>query len=106
LIAVNDRFNRTILKIHYIQESLIMLGRPILAPGTIADDRTFVYEVEGLQQNAQTENSIPAIRNSGTTMIQVPFSRMGEFMQRMNRVSGRIVAIHTSTAAALAADGE
>ncbi len=76
-----------------------MLGRSILASRTNADDRTFIYEVAGMQQNPETENSIPVIRHSRTTMIQVPFSRMGDFMQRMNRVGGRIVAIHTSPSA-------
>jgi phycocyanin-associated, rod len=74
-----------------------MLGRSILASGTGVDDRTFIYEVEGLQQNPETENSIPAIRYSSTTMLQVPFSRMSDFMQRMNRVGGRIVAIHPAS---------
>jgi hypothetical protein len=61
----------------------------------VTGDRVFVYEVEGLRQRPETDQTIVAIRNS-TTMIQVPFSRMGDFMQRMNRLGGRIVAIRSS----------
>ncbi|NJM47904.1 MAG: phycobilisome linker polypeptide [Alkalinema sp. RU_4_3] len=61
----------------------------------MTSDRVFVYEVEGLRQTPETEQAVASIRNS-TTMIQVPFSRMGDFMQRMNRLGGRIVAIRSS----------
>jgi phycocyanin-associated, rod len=71
----------------------IMLGRSILASSTSADSRVFVYEVEGLRQTTQTTNNGHAIRSSGTTTIQVPFSRMNDFMQSMHRLGGTIVAI-------------
>lgn len=41
-----------------------------------------------------------AIRQSGTVLMQVPFSRMSEFMQRMNRLGATNVAIRTPNAAA------
>jgi phycocyanin-associated, rod len=75
-----------------------MLGRSILASGTGADDRVFVYEVSGLHQNDRTENNNHEIRHSSNVMIQVPFSRMSEFMQRMNRIGGKIVSIKTPNA--------
>jgi CpcD/allophycocyanin linker domain len=61
----------------------------------VTGDRVFVYEVEGLRQRPEADQTAVALRNS-TTMVQVPFSRMGDFMQRMQRLGGRIVAIRAS----------
>jgi phycocyanin-associated, rod len=71
-----------------------MLGRSILASGTSADSRVFVYEVEGLRQTAQTEHDRHTLRSSSTTAFQVPFNRMNEFMQKMHRLGGTIVSVH------------
>jgi phycocyanin-associated, rod len=70
-----------------------MLGRSTLAPNAATDNRVFVYEVDGLRQTEQTDNHQHAIRTSSTVMIPVPFNRMSEFMQRMNRMGGKIVGI-------------
>jgi phycocyanin-associated, rod len=78
----------------------MMLGRSVLASNINKDGRVFVYEVEGLRQSDQTSNDTHAIRQSGTVLMQVPFSRMSEFMQRMNRLGAKIVAIRTPDAAA------
>ncbi len=72
-----------------------MLGRSILASNTVANDRVFVYEVAGLRQTDQTDNNNHAIRKSSTTLVQVPFARMSDFMQTINRVGGTIVSIRT-----------
>jgi sulfite reductase alpha subunit-like flavoprotein len=75
-----------------------MLGKSALvrASSSPSDNRTFVYEVTGLRQNDQTDNNNYAIRNSGTTFISVPYSRMNEVMQRVTRLGGKIVGIHSS----------
>jgi phycocyanin-associated, rod len=77
-----------------------MLGRSILASNTVANDRVFVYEVAGLRQTDQTANNIHAIRKSSTTFVQVPFDRMSDFMQKVSRIGGTIVAVRTPNEAA------
>lgn len=56
----------------------------------------FVYEISGLNQNDQTVQSVSPIRSSSTVLFPVPFKRMSAFMQRINRLGGTIVAIHSS----------
>ncbi len=73
-----------------------MLGHSSLTSGTISGNRIFIYEVEGLRQTDQTAQDTQSIRQSGTTLVQVPFSRMSDFMTRMNRLGGKIVAIRSS----------
>jgi phycocyanin-associated, rod len=77
-----------------------MLGRSVLASNTVANDRVFVYEVAGLRQTAQTENNSHTIRKSSTTLVQVPFDRMSDFMQNISRAGGTIVAVRTPNEAA------
>jgi phycocyanin-associated rod protein len=59
-----------------------------------ANDRVFVYEVEGLRQNDQTTNNSYPVRSSGNLLIQVPYNRMNDEMLRISRLGGNIVAIH------------
>lgn len=59
-----------------------------------SENRVFIYEVEGLRQNEQTENNRYQIRNSSTVLIQVPYSRMNDEMRRISRLGGKIVGIH------------
>lgn len=59
------------------------------------EKRVFVYEVEGLRQNEQTENNKSQIRNSSRIQIQVPYSRMNEEIRRITRLGGRIVGIRS-----------
>jgi phycocyanin-associated, rod len=73
-----------------------MLGHSSLASGTISGNRLFIYEVEGLRQTDQTAQDVQSIRQSSTTLIQVPFNRMSDFMTRMNRLGGKIVSIRSS----------
>jgi sulfite reductase alpha subunit-like flavoprotein len=63
------------------------------AQTTLSSNRVFVYEVAGLRQNDETDQNTYAIRQSGSTFVKVPYSRMNEEMQRITRLGGRIVSI-------------
>ncbi len=73
-----------------------MLGSSILS-SRATDSRVFVYEVTGLRQSDQTVNNSHEIRHSDTMFVQVPFGRMNEFMQQIDRSGARIVNIRTSS---------
>jgi phycocyanin-associated, rod len=73
-----------------------MLSHSSFTSGSIGGDRIFIYEVEGLRQTDQVAQDSHVIRQSGTTLIQVPLHRMGDFMARMNRLGSKIVAIRIS----------
>jgi phycocyanin-associated, rod len=75
-----------------------MLGSSILSSRS-TDSRVFVYEVTGLRQSDQTVNNNHEIRHSDTMFVQVPFSRMNEFMQQIDRSGARIVNIRTNSSA-------
>jgi ferredoxin--NADP+ reductase len=64
------------------------------AANTEAGSRVFLYEVVGIRQNEENDNRTPAIRNSGSIFIRVPYSRMNQEMQRIARMGGKIVNIH------------
>jgi ferredoxin--NADP+ reductase len=64
------------------------------AANTEAGSRVFLYEVVGIRQNEENDNRVPAIRNSGSIFIRVPYSRMNQEMQRIARMGGKIVNIH------------
>jgi ferredoxin--NADP+ reductase len=70
-------------------------------PNTAYGSRLFIYEVEGLRQNSETDKQDYEIRRSGSVFITVPYSRMNQEMQRITRMGGRIVSIRSVTA-----DGE
>lgn len=55
--------------------------------------RVFVYEVTGLKQSEENDQNNYNFRNSGSVFVQVPYSRMNEEMQRINRMGGKIVNI-------------
>jgi phycocyanin-associated, rod len=75
-----------------------MLGQSALTRGSGSSaNRVFVYEVEGLRQNEQTDNNRYQIRNSSTILIPVPYSRMNEEMRRITRLGGRIVGIRSAS---------
>jgi len=63
------------------------------AANTSAGSRMFRYEVVGLRQNGETDKRDYPIRNSGSTFITVPYTRMNEIMQRITRLGGKIVSI-------------
>ena len=75
-----------------------MLGQATQNTAGAANGRIFVYEVTGLHQNDQTENSSHSVRKSGSTLVQVPFSRMNSEMQRIGRLGGQIINIYPLTA--------
>ncbi|MBD2360747.1 phycobilisome linker polypeptide [Anabaena sp. UHCC 0399] len=71
-----------------------MLVQPRMRVSTsTSDNRVFLYEVEGLKQNDQTENNKYPVRNSSTILLQVPYSRMNDEMRRITRLGGKIVGI-------------
>lgn len=67
------------------------------ASSAASDNRVFIYEVEGLRQNDQTDNNSYPLRNSNNVMVQVPYSRMNEEMRRITRLGGKIVNISPLT---------
>ncbi|MBD2464919.1 phycobilisome linker polypeptide [Oscillatoria sp. FACHB-1407] len=76
-----------------------MLGSALMRNSvSSADNRIFVYEVEGLRQNDQTQNQSYPVRNSSTILLQVPYRRMNEEMRRITRLGGKIVNIRPLTA--------
>ncbi|WP_008314925.1 ferredoxin--NADP reductase [Leptolyngbya sp. PCC 6406] len=69
---------------------------PSVSGGTansVAGSRLFVYEVEGLRQNSETDNTEYPIRQSGSVFITVPYGRMNQEMQRITRLGGKILSI-------------
>lgn len=72
-----------------------MLGQSALtrASGSSFENRIFVYEVAGLRQSDQTDNSAYPLRKSSSVFIQVPYSRMNDEMRRITRLGGNIVSI-------------
>ena len=55
--------------------------------------RVFVYEVVGLRQNEETDQTNYPIRKSGSVFIRVPYNRMNQEMRRITRLGGKIVSI-------------
>lgn len=56
-------------------------------------NRVFVYEVTGLKQSGENDQNNYNFRKSGSVFVQVPYNRMNEEMQRINRMGGKIVNI-------------
>jgi hypothetical protein len=82
-----------------------MLGQSAFSRGSSVtpDNRIFVYEVTGLQQNEVTTQFDHQIRNSSSIFMQVPLNRMNATMQRIVNLGGKIVSIrplHQESAAA------
>jgi ferredoxin--NADP+ reductase len=63
------------------------------AANTEYGSRLFIYEVEGLRQNGETDKMDYSIRRSGSVFITVPYARMNQEMQRISRMGGKIVSI-------------
>ena len=76
-----------------------MFGQTALGSSRLsnAENRMFRYEVEGMRQTYEADQLSYPIRSSGTFMIAVPYNRMNEEMQRIQRMGGRIVNIHPLT---------
>lgn len=77
-----------------------MFGQTTIGTGGLESSasRTFRYEVVGLKQSRENDMNKYNIRNSGSTFVTVPYSRMNEEMQRILRQGGKIVNITSLTA--------
>lgn len=60
--------------------------------------RVFVYEVVGLRQNEESDQTNYPIRKSGSVFIRVPYNRMNQEMRRITRLGGKIVNIQPVSA--------
>lgn len=72
-----------------------MMGQNAFGTATVSPSqgRIFLYEVTGLRQSDATDKNGYPIRQSGSTFIKVPYSRMSQEMQRITRMGGTIVNI-------------
>ena len=77
-----------------------MFGQTSLGSNTTDDSasRIFRVEVTGLRQTYRSNKLSYPIRRSGSTFVTVPYGRMNEEMQRINRLGGKIVSIQPLTA--------
>ncbi len=64
-----------------------------VATKTGANNRVFIFEVEGLRQGENTDKLNFLIRRSGIVNITVPYDRMNQEMRRIARLGGKIVNI-------------
>ncbi len=64
-----------------------------VAANTEAGRRIFQIEVSGLRQSEESNKTKFPIRRSGSTFFTVPYTKMNEEMQRINRLGGKIVSI-------------
>ena len=76
-----------------------MFGQTALGSSRLsgAENRMFRYEVEGMRQTYENDQLSYPIRSSGSFIITVPYNRMNEEMQRINRMGGKIVSIEPLT---------
>lgn len=58
-----------------------------------AGSRWFLYEVVGLRQNGEPNNSCYPIRRSGSVLIRVPYYRMSQVMRQIAQSGETIVSI-------------
>ncbi|MGJ5631048.1 ferredoxin--NADP reductase [Nostoc sp. CALU 1950] len=68
------------------------------AANTELGSRIFLYEVVGLRQSEETDQTNYPIRKSGSVFIRVPYNRMNQEMRRITRLGGTIVSIQPATA--------
>ena len=65
-----------------------------------ADNRLYVYEVEGLGQSGKASDMSAPLRRSGTKLITVPYGRMQQEAKRIMQLGGSIVSIRPASEAA------
>ncbi len=65
------------------------------AVNTESGSRFFVYEVVGLRQSEQSDQTNYPIRQSGSVFLKVPYNRMNQEMRRITRLGGKIVSIQS-----------
>jgi phycocyanin-associated, rod len=85
-----------------------MLGQSAIvnASSTPSNSRVFVYEVKGLRQTEENDKNNYAFRSSDSVFIKVPYSRMNEEMQRINRMGGTIVNISSGESGSNHSEGD
>jgi phycocyanin-associated, rod len=73
-----------------------MLGQSAFSRdlSTTADNRIFVYEITGLNQDEANIHGDRQVRLCGNSFVRVPFHRMNATMQRIINLGGKIVNIH------------
>ena len=76
-----------------------MFGQTALGSSRLSnsENRMFRFEVEGMRQTYESDQLSYPIRSSGSFFITVPYNRMNEEMQRVNRMGGKIVSIQPLT---------
>lgn len=67
------------------------------AENTTAGNRAFRFEVTGLRQSSESDQTAYAIRKSGSVFLTVPYSRMNEVIRRIGRLGGKILKIEAIT---------
>ncbi len=72
-----------------------MLGSSVIggSSSSPSKSRVFVYEVTGLKQNETNDSNNYQFRSSSSVFVRVPYNRMNEEMQRINKMGGTIVNI-------------
>lgn len=72
-----------------------MFGQTTRGTGNLSDSANRMYriEVEGMGQNIDADKVSYRVRSTGRTFISVPYARMSEQMQRINRMGGKIISI-------------
>lgn len=70
-----------------------MYGQTTISTPSSAANRMYRIEVEGMRQSSESDKQNYAIRKSGSVFYTVPYSRMNQQMQRINRMGGKIVNI-------------
>jgi phycocyanin-associated rod protein len=70
-----------------------MYGQTTISTSNSAASRMYRIEVQGMRQSSETDKQSYPIRQSGSVFFTVPYSRMNEQMQRINRMGGKIVNI-------------
>ena len=57
------------------------------------ENRVFLYEVVGLWPSLNNNLNGLSIQHNGSILLTVPYSQMGETMQRINRMGAKIISI-------------
>lgn len=74
-----------------------MLGKSAISGRSSSsyNNRIFVYEITGLKQNQENDSNSYSFRKSGSIFKSVPYNRLNEEMQRVNKMGGTIVSIQS-----------
>lgn len=76
-----------------------MFGLSAIGSGTLnsSANRMFRIEVEGMGQNIDPDTVSYRVRSTRKTYLSVPYNRMNQEMQRINRMGGKILSIEPLT---------